>query len=108
MISDYPPGTKPDARNFPPRNRIIAGLSKGIVVVEAPRRSGALITVDFAADYGRDVFCVPGNVNSELSAGCHAVIRDGGRLVTSAADVLDDLGMAAPKAGRCQTADASR
>lgn len=99
VLSDYPPGTKPDARNFPPRNRIIAGLSKGIVVIEAPKRSGALITVDFAADYGRDVFCVPGNVQSEYSAGCHAVIRDGGRLVTCAADVLDDLGMAVPKAG---------
>jgi DNA processing protein len=99
VLSDYPPGTKPDARNFPPRNRIIAGLSKGVVVVEAPKRSGALITVDFAADYGREVFCVPGNVQSELSAGCHAVIRDGGRLVTSAADVLDDLGMAVPKPG---------
>jgi DNA processing protein len=99
VISDYPPGTKPDARNFPPRNRIIAGLSRGIVVVEAPARSGALITVDFAADYGRDVFCVPGNALSEHSAGCHAVIRDGGRLVTSAADVLDDLGMSAPATG---------
>jgi DNA processing protein len=94
VISDYPPGTKPDARNFPPRNRLIAGMSKGVVVVEAPNRSGALITVDFAADYGRDVFCVPGNVQSEYSAGCHRVLRDGARLVTSAADVLTDLGMA--------------
>jgi DNA processing protein len=99
VISDYPPGTKPDARNFPPRNRIIAGLSRGIVVVEAPARSGALITVDFAADYGRDVFCVPGNALSEYSAGCHAAVRDGARLVTSAADVLEDLGMAAPAPG---------
>jgi DNA processing protein len=100
VISDYPPGTKPDARNFPPRNRIIAGLSRGVVVVEAPVRSGALITVDFAADYGRDVFCVPGNVMSDCSAGNHAVIRDGARLVTSAADVLDDLGMAVPEPGK--------
>ena len=99
VISDYPPGTKPDARNFPPRNRIIAGLSKGVVVVEAPAKSGALITVDFAADYGRDVFCVPGNAMSELSAGCHALIRDGARLVTSAADLLEDLGMSQPAAG---------
>jgi DNA processing protein len=94
VLSDYPPGTKPDAKNFPPRNRIIAGLSKGVVVIEAPNRSGALITVDFAADYGRDVFCVPGNVHSEYSAGCHRVLREGARLVTTAADVLDDLGMA--------------
>jgi DNA processing protein len=94
VLSDYPPGTKPDAKNFPPRNRIIAGLSKGVVVIEAPNRSGALITVDFAADYGRDVFCVPGSVQSEYSAGCHRVLRDGARLVTSAVDVLEDLGMA--------------
>ena len=99
VISDYPPGTKPDAMNFPPRNRLIAGLSKGVVVVEAPNRSGALITVDFAADYGREVFCVPGNVQSEFSAGCHRVLRDGARLVTSAADVLMDLGMAPPQPG---------
>ena len=99
IISDYPPGTKPDARNFPPRNRIIAGLSRGVVVVEAPAKSGALITVDFAADYGRDVFCVPGNAMSELSAGCHALIRDGARLITSATDLLDDLGFAQPPAG---------
>jgi DNA processing protein len=99
VLSDYPPGTKPDAKNFPPRNRIIAGLSKGVVVVEAPNRSGALITVDFAADYGRDVFCVPGNVQSEFSAGCHRVLRDGARLVTSAADVLTDLGMAQSEPG---------
>lgn len=99
VLSDYPPGTKPDAKNFPPRNRIIAGLSKGVVVVEAPNRSGALITVDFAADYGRDVFCVPGNVQSEYSAGCHRVLRDGARLATSAADVLDDLGMAPSQPG---------
>lgn len=100
VVSDYPPGTKPDARNFPPRNRIIAGLSRGVVVVEAPIRSGALITVDFAADYGRDVFCVPGNVMSECSAGTHAVLRDGARLVTCAADVMDDLGMVVPEGGK--------
>jgi DNA processing protein len=99
VISDYPPGTKPDARNFPPRNRIIAGLSRGVVVVESPLRSGALITVDFAADYGRDVYCVPGNALSEASAGCHRVIRDGGRLVASAADLLEDLGITAPEPG---------
>ena len=62
LISDYPPGTKPDAPNFPARNRIISGLSLATVVVEAPARSGALITVGFAADQGRDVYAVPGSI----------------------------------------------
>ena len=91
LISDYPPGRKPDAPNFPARNRIISGLSLGVVVVEAPNRSGALITVDFAADQGREVFIVPGSVLSDNSAGCHRMLRDGARLVTCADDVLDDL-----------------
>ncbi len=102
IMSDYPPGTKPDARNFPPRNRIIAGLSRGIVVVEAPNRSGALITVDFAADYGRDVMCLPGHANSEASAGCHRILRDGARLVTSAREILEDLGMGVPAEGEAK------
>ena len=91
VISDYPPGRKPDAPNFPARNRIISGLSLGVVVVEAPARSGTLITVDFAADQGREVFVVPGSVLSENSAGGHRLLRDGARLVTCAADVMDDL-----------------
>lgn len=91
LISDYAPGRKPDAPNFPARNRIISGLSIGVVVVEAPNRSGALITVDFAADQGREVFVVPGSVLSDNSAGCHRLLRDGARIVTSADDVLDDL-----------------
>jgi DNA processing protein len=91
LISDYPPGRKPDAPNFPARNRIISGLSLGVVVVEAPNRSGALITVDFAADQGREVFVVPGSVLSENSAGCHRLLRDGARPVTCADDILDDL-----------------
>jgi DNA processing protein len=91
LISDYAPDTKPDAVNFPPRNRIIAGLSLGIVVVEAPSRSGALITCDFAADQGREVFVVPGSVLSSASAGCNRLLRDGARPVTCAADILEDL-----------------
>jgi DNA processing protein len=91
LVSDYAPGRKPDAPNFPARNRIISGLSLGVIVVEAPNRSGALITVDFAADQGRYVFVVPGSVLSDNSAGCHRLLRDGARAVTSADDVLDDL-----------------
>jgi DNA processing protein len=91
LISDYQPGRKPDAPNFPARNRIISGLSLGVVVIEAPNRSGALITVDFAADQGREVFIVPGSVLSDNSAGCHRLLRDGARLVTCADDVLEDL-----------------
>jgi DNA processing protein len=94
LISDYPPDTKPDAVNFPPRNRIISGLSLGVVVVEAPNRSGALITCDFAADQGREVFVVPGNVLSNASAGCNRLLRDGARPVTCAADILEDLNLA--------------
>ncbi|HRA48556.1 MAG TPA: DNA-processing protein DprA [Thermomicrobiales bacterium] len=99
IVSDYPPGTKPDARNFPPRNRIIAGMTRGTVVIEAPIRSGALITVEFALDYGRDVMCVPGHANSDASAGTLRAIRDGARMVTSARDILEDLGMATVMTG---------
>ncbi len=93
LVADYPPGKKPDAQNFPARNRLISGLCRGVVVVEAPERSGALITADFAADQGRDVFVVPGSILSAASAGCHRLLRDGARAVTSAADVLTDLGL---------------
>ena len=93
LLSDYPPGRKPDAQNFPARNRIIAGLSLGVIVIEAPSRSGALITVDFAADQGRDVFTVPGSIFSAASAGCHRLLRDGARPVTCADDVLEELNL---------------
>lgn len=91
IITEYPPGTPPDRFNFPPRNRIISGLSRGVVVIEAPDRSGALITVDFAAEQGRDAFAVPGPVNAPASAGCLRILRDGATLVRSAEDVLEDL-----------------
>lgn len=91
VLSDYLPDTPPDGVNFPPRNRIISGLSLGVVVVEAPDRSGAMITVDFAADHGRDVFAVPGPVLAANSTGTNRLIREGARLVRSADDVLEDL-----------------
>jgi DNA processing protein len=91
LVSEYPLGTRPDARNFPVRNRIISGLSRGIVVVEAPSKSGALITATFAGDQGRDVYAVPGSALAFTSAGCHQLIRDGATLITSAEHVLEQL-----------------
>jgi DNA processing protein len=91
VLSDYPPGRKPDAMNFPARNRIISGLSLGVILVEAPAKSGALITADFAADQGRDVFVAPGNMLAATSAGSNALLRDGARAITCANDVLEDL-----------------
>lgn len=98
VLSDLHPDAEPDAPNFPARNRLISGLALGVVVVEAPNRSGALITVDFAADQGREVFAVPGPVLADASAGCNRILRDGARLVRSAEDILEDLRLGeAPK-----------
>jgi DNA processing protein len=93
VVTEHPPGTKPDAQNFPARNRIISGLSLGVVVIEAPRRSGALITASFAGDQGREVFVIPGNVFASTSEGTNSLLRDGARLVRDGADVLEDLGL---------------
>lgn len=97
MVSEYPVGTKPDARNFPARNRIISGMSRGIIVVEAPSSSGALLTASFAADQGRDVFAVPGQATAASSAGCHELIRNGATLVTDADQVLEQLDLASAR-----------
>ena len=94
LISEYLPGTKPDAPSFPARNRIISGLSRATVVIEAPARSGALITASFAGDQGRDVYAVPGSILSAGSAGSNKLLRDGATVLTSAADLLEDLGLA--------------
>jgi len=83
IISEYPLGTKPKKENFPARNRIISGMSKGVLVVEAKEKSGTLITVDFALEQGRDVFVIPGNVDSKNSVGTNDLIKQGAKLVTS-------------------------
>ena len=87
IISEYPCGSKPDKMKFPARNRIISGISSGIIVIEAKEKSGTLITVDFALEQGRDVFVVPGNINSINSVGTNDLIKQGARLVTTYEDV---------------------
>jgi len=93
VVSEYPPGVEPAPWRFPARNRIIAGLALAIVVVEARERSGALITADFALELGRDVFAVPGEITSGLSAGTNDLLRQGAAPLTSVRDVLDALGI---------------
>ena len=91
LISDYAPGTPPDAANFPPRNRIISGLSLAVVVVEAGMESGAMITATFAAEQGRDVFAVPGNIHAPQSAGTNRLIQDGARPLLDPHEILSAL-----------------
>jgi DNA processing protein len=93
LVTEFPPGSPPDLFHFPQRNRIISGLSKAVVVVEAREKSGSLITARLAGDQGRDVMVVPGPTRSGQNRGGHALLRDGAKLVESAVDILQELGL---------------
>ncbi len=93
LISEYPLGTRPDGWRFPARNRIIAGMSRGVVVAEAARKSGSLITAQMGLDFGREVFAVPGQIDSDKSEGCHLLLREGASLVMDVADILREVGL---------------
>lgn len=92
LLSEFPLGTRAMPHHFPRRNRIVAALAKGVLVIEAAKQSGSLITARLAGELGREVFAIPGSIHSPLARGCHALIRQGAKLVESAQDILDELG----------------
>ncbi|MBK8025653.1 MAG: DNA-protecting protein DprA [Chloroflexi bacterium] len=91
VLTEFPLGSQPEGRHFPRRNRIISGISLGVIIVEAPEKSGALITAAFALEQGREIYAVPGSIFSAASTGCHRLIQDGARIVVEVNDILDDL-----------------
>ncbi|WP_420996984.1 DNA-processing protein DprA [Cupriavidus sp. 30B13] len=108
LVSEFPLGTAPRSQHFPQRNRIIAALVRGVLVVEAAARSGSLITARLAAELGREVYAMPGSIHAPLSKGCHLLIRQGAKLVETAQDVLEELGIAAGAAPRTAPPPAPR
>lgn len=108
LVSEYPLGQSPRRHHFPQRNRLVAGLAQGVLVVEAARNSGSLITARLAAESGREVFAIPGSIHSPLSRGCHALIRQGAKLVETARDITDELGHAQPPAAAGTLASEAR
>lgn len=105
ILSEYPLGTKPEGFRFPARNRIIAGLSRGVVVIEAARKSGSLITAQIALDYGREVFAVPGQVDSFKSEGTHWLLKQGAKLVQNGEDIIEELSLGEHQKGAQESVD---
>lgn len=108
VVTEFPSDVGPLKYNFPKRNRIISGLSKGVVVVEAAAKSGALITADFALEQGREVFAVPGMADSGMSGGSNRLIKDGAKLVTSAGDIMEEIKMTFPERAKDRGAGTQR